>query len=419
MEIVKTFGHVIDALCDNHPTMARELLKFGWQAQDLRYRFVPERRLSPANRYLAHMMMECMLWPLRDPERSVLVSIFTPCELLQEAGLHPYNVEGFSSYISGTKAEQYFLQRAENLGISETMCSYHKTFIGAALSGLMPHPRCIVYTNIACDANLLTFKKMAEYYDVPSFVIDVGSGQTPDNVSYVANELRDLKNFLEQHTGRRISEDQLSGRVQRSYETLVNFNKYQKLRADKYVPSDIVSPLYCGMANNILLGSIDEERYVNMLLEDLKAAPFKKGICIYWMHTIPFWSQAVKDVLLFNEKAQIAGCELAQPTDLGFHSSDPYEAMALRLVYHAMNGSIMRRINAGIQHAKESGADGAVWFNHWGCKHTLGGSQLAKKKFEEAGVPLLILDGDGCDSSYGGEGQTATRLGAFLEMLGG
>ena len=59
------------------------------------------------------------------------------------------------------------------------------------------------------------------------------------------------------------------------------------------------------------------------------------------------------------------------------------------------------------------------WFGHWGCKHTLGAAQLAKKKFEEAGLPLLILDGDGCDRSHGGEGQTSTRLGAFLEMLGG
>ena len=50
---------------------------------------------------------------------------------------------------------------------------------------------------------------------------------------------------------------------------------------------------------------------------------------------------------------------------------------------------------------------------------TLGGAQLAKRMFEEAGIPLLILDGDGCDRSHGGEGQTATRLGAFLEMLGG
>lgn len=76
-----------------------------------------------------------------------------------------------------------------------------------------------------------------------------------------------------------------------------------------------------------------------------------------------------------------------------------------------------RRIEAGIRHAKETGADGAVWFGHWGCKHTLGAAQLAKRKFEEQGIPLLILDGDGCDRSHGGEGQTSTRLGAFLEML--
>ena len=30
---------------------------------------------------------------------------------------------------------------------------------------------------------------------------------------------------------------------------------------------------------------------------------------------------------------------------------------------------------------------------------------------------MLLLDGDGCDRSHGGEGQTSTRLGAFLEML--
>ena len=47
------------------------------------------------------------------------------------------------------------------------------------------------------------------------------------------------------------------------------------------------------------------------------------------------------------------------------------------------------------------------------------GQGVDSKEFEEAGIPLLILDGDGCDRSHGGEGQTATRLEAFLEMLGG
>ena len=137
------------------------------------------------------------------------------------------------------------------------------------------------------------------------------------------------------------------------------------------------------------------------------------------MHTIPFWSDAVHQELCFSEKAQIVGCELAETCEPDFDPENPFEAMAERMVYHSLNGSALRRIEAGIRHAKQAGADGAVWFGHWGCKHTLGAAQLAKKKFEEAGLPLLILDGDGCDRSHGGEGQTSTRLGAFLEMLGG
>lgn len=223
--------------------------------------------------------------------------------------------------------------------------------------------------------------------------------------------------FLEKHTGKKINEDSLRERLTRSRRTLANYDRFQKERVDKYIPADLVSPLYCGMTNNILLGTKEEEAYTEKLLADLEKAGPARGKRIYWMHIIPFWSDAVKNVFRLNENAQIVGCELAQVANLEAHSDDPYEDMAMRLLYNALNGSISRRIEAGIRHAKETKADGVVWFNHWGCKHTLGGSQLAKKRFEAAGIPTLILDGDGCDRSHGGEGQTSTRLGAFLEML--
>ena len=403
MQIIETFGHYVENLTNTKPENARWLLKTGWDAQNLKFRFMQDKRLMPADRYLANLMMDTMLRPLQKPEDSVIVSIFTPCEMMEEVGLHPYNVEGFSCYLSESKAERAFLQQAENQGIAETLCSYHKTFLGAAQKGLLPKPKCIVYTNLTCDANLLTFRTLADFYQVPAFAIDVPWQPNEENVQYVADQLKELKIFLEKHTGKTISEDALKNRLACSKRTLENYKKYQQMRADRYVPSDLVTPLYAGMTNNILLGTEEEEKYTQMLLEDIKKAPAAKGKHIYWMHTIPFWSDAVKQELCFSEKAQIVGCEL----------------MARRMVYHSLNGSALRRIEAGIRHAKQAGADGAVWFGHWGCKHTLGAAQLAKKKFEEVGLPLLILDGDGCDRSHGGEGQTSTRLGAFLEMLGG
>ena len=417
MNLVEDFGKYIEKFSRTNPQKARFWLKEGWNAQHLKFKMLPDKRLMPADRYLAYLMMDAMLKPLKKPEESVIVSVFTPCEMLQEVGLAPYNVESYSCYLSASKAERGFLQYVEQSGISETLCSYHKTFIGAAECGVLPKPKCIVYTNLTCDANLLTFRKLAEMYDVPSFAIDVPMKQSEENVQYVAQQLRELAVFLENCTGKTINEEALKERLRTSKRTLEKYETYQSRRADRYIPTDLVTPLYSGMTNNILLGTAENEKYMDMLLEDVQKAEPKKGKRIYWMHTIPFWSDAVKNQLYFNENAQIVGCELAEVCEADFDPEKPFEAMAQRMVYHSLNGSALRRIEAGIKHAKNVQADGVVWFDHWGCKHTMGASQLAKKKFEEQGLPLLILDGDGCDRSHGGEGQTLTRLEAFLEML--
>ena len=88
----------------------------------------------------------------------------------------------------------------------------------------------------------------------------------------MADQLKDLKIFLEKNTGKTISEDRLKERLACSKRTLENYKKYQQLRADRYVPSDLVTPLYAGMTNNILLGTAEEEKYTQMLLEDIKKA---------------------------------------------------------------------------------------------------------------------------------------------------
>ena len=417
-KVVDTFGSVVERVCDGHPIAARRLMRTGWQAMGLKFRFAPDKRLLPADRYLARMMMKAMLAPLKRPDRTAMVSIFTPCELVQEAGLAPYNVEGFSAYVAATSAEQACIQAAHAAGVPETLCSYHRTFLGAAERGLLPAPRCVVYTNVACDANLITFRTLARHYGVPSFAIDVPREPCPESVRIVERQLHDLRGFLEKATGTRIDDDALARRVQRSRDTLEGFEAYQKLVAHATVPADLVTPLYCAVTNNILLGTIEEERYVSMLLDGALAAHPKQGAHIYWMHTVPYLSQAMRDALYLRDDVRIIGCELASACSSDFDPERPFEAMARRLVYNRFNGGALRRIRLGIESARTVGADAAVWFNHWGCKHTIAASQLAKRMFEEAGIPLLVLDGDGADRMAGSEGQLATRLEAFLEMLG-
>lgn len=91
--------------------------------------------------------------------------------------------------------------------------------------------------------------------------------------------------------------------------------------------------------------------------------------------------------------------------------------MARRLVYNSFNGGCEHRIVRALEAARRLQADGIVYFCHWGCKQTLGAAQLVRTRLEAEGFPVLLLDGDGCDRANTSDGQTATRLGAFVEML--
>ena len=93
--------------------------------------------------------------------------------------------------------------------------------------------------------------------------------------------------------------------------------------------------------------------------------------------------------------------------------------MAERMVYHSLNGSALRRIEAGIRHAKQAGADGAVWFGRLGIVNIRLVRHSLQRRSSRKPVCPFDPGRDGCDRSHGGEGQTSTRLGAFLEMLGG
>ena len=416
-DIVTSFGAWVQTRCDKDPESARRWLATGYRAKKLQLQLAPGRGVNRAAQMAAVQTMDSMIAPLVHPEKAAMASLFLPCEPLLALGLHPYSCEGFGCFLSGTQAEQSFLQYAESEGLPETFCSYHKVFIGAAEKGLMPRPRFILNTTLACDANMLTFRRLAEHFDVPQFVVDVPYAADQGAVDYVAGQLRQMVAFLEQHTGKKLDQDLLEETVARSVRSLANYDRYLTRKADKLLLGEATGEMFSAFALHNLLGSRETEAYTLRCLEEVEKAPPARGVRLLWLHTIPFWMEPLHSALDFNPQAQIVGCDMCYEGILPQFSKDPYEAMAQRVVYSPFNGPVSRRIERAIQVARQVKADGAIWFCHWGCKHTLGGAQLGKEAMERAGIPTLVLDGDGCDRSHGGEGQLATRLEAFVEML--
>lgn len=417
MDIIEKFGKQVGSMSQNDPEKARRLLLMGYRLQEKRLHFFPDKKIPPSGQYVAEVVMKNIIRALSKPENAAMVSIFVPGELLTAAGLTPYSVEAISCFLAGTRCEQKFLRRTEEEGFPETMCSYHRVFLGAALSDLLPKPKCMIYTNLACDGNMMTFPYLKEKNHLPGFYIDVPYEKNEDSVKYVAGQLREMKTFLEDVTGREITEEAVKRSVDNSRKATEYYEKQLEIRKDHDPATTLTNELYAIFMCHLLAGSKEAVQYTKMFLEDVKKAPRGEGEHILWMHMMPFLQQPVKDVFNFSENVHISACDFVADGFRRMHYEDPYEALAEKMVYCIYNGSTAQRIQQAKELAKQTGADGGILFAHWGCKGTIGASSLIKSSLEEAGLPTLVLDGDGCNPANSSDGQVSTRLQAYLEML--
>ena len=419
MQVVQTFGNIVAAIvASERPIIARRTLNFGWRAQWVKYSLFPDRRLPPSRRYISRVSMEIVLRALEHPDRAAATSLFVPTEPLQAVGIAPYSVEAVSAYLTGTKCEGVFLDKALEEGASETECSYHRVFTGALESGLLPLPRFAVYTNLACDGNLITFPHLTRKFGVPSFLVDVPYEKSEDAVAQVADELREMCAFIEEMTGSHVEEDALSACIARERKADVAMREAVKLAAHRSVPSGVSEEMFPALVYHVMCGSEESLRYAELYLEDAEKAPETDSLRIVWMHLIPNMQPAVQAALSFSDDVHLTSCDIAYDTlrdDVD--PARPFDAMARRMVYSPFNGPVSSRVERVLDIAEATDADGAVLFTQWGCKATIGAAPLIRKRLEEAGLPCLVLDGDGCDRKNASDGQTATRIEAFLEML--
>lgn len=417
MNVVETFGRIVGDKSRENPEQARKVLLTGYRLQNMKNRMLPDKRLPASGQYVAEVVMRNMIQALAHPENAAMVSIFVPGELLTAAGMSPYSVEAISCFLSASHCEQAMLAKTDAEGFPETMCSYHRIFLGSSLSGLMPKPKCTVYTNLACDGNMMTFPYLKQKQELPGFYIDVPYEKNGDSVEYVADQLRELKCFLEDVFGRKITEEAVLHAVANSQKAAENYERQLALRRDHDPITTVTNELYAIFMCHLLAGREESLKYTELLLRDVEEAPAREGLKIIWMHIMPFLQEPVTDVFNFDGQALIKACDFTYDAFRTVRSEDPYEVMAEKMVYSLYNGSVQSRIDKAVEVARQTGADGAILFAHWGCKSTIGASGLIKKGLEEAGIPTIVLDGDGCNPANTSDGQVSTRLQAFLEML--
>ncbi len=389
----------------------------GFQANKWRARLLPKGNLSKGYQKLEAMMMSLVADALSHKDRYVWGNIFAPCEIMQCFGVRTLSIECLSCYFSGYHLEDYFIDCAQNSGIAPTLCSYHKTFVGAVESGALQGPRYAVTTSLSCDGNLNTFRYLEKKIGVSFTFLDVPYRDDEESVEYLAGQLRDMTSRLEEVFGRRFDEETLRQAIRVENETRRELLKFYELEKQHYYPGEIISQLYLMMGTHLLMGTEEFLDLVRFMVQDIQTYPRLEGKRILWVHLLPFYQETLREYFNGSKKYQVIASDIVLDFAEELDETDPFRALAVKTIRNIYNGSYGHKAEALGRLAREMDADAVIHFCHWGCKQASGGSILLKEKMKELGIPMLILDGDGIDKRNSHDGQIKTRLEAFLEIL--
>lgn len=417
MNVVDKYIDFVKKEVIENPKKGWNGMVLGFKANKLRTGLLPKRNLSKGYQKLEQLMMSLVADSLGREDSYVWGNIFAPCEIMQCFGLQTLSVECLACYFTGFHLEDYFIDCAQNAGIAPTLCSYHKTFVGAVESGAIKKPQYAVTTSLSCDGNLNTFRYLEKKAGVPFTFLDIPYDDDEESVRYLADQLKELTVTLEQRFGRRFHEEDLRDCLRRENETRRKLMELFRLQGEHYYPGELICQLYLMMGTHLLMGTREFQEVVHFMAEDIRTYPAFSGKKLLWVHLLPFYQETLRQYFNGSKEYQVIASDIVLDSMEELDVSEPFRALAKKIIHNSFNGSYTNKAKTISQLAGIVEPDAVIHFCHWGCKQAAGGSILLKEKMQELGIPMLILDGDGIDKRNSHDGQIKTRLEAFLELL--
>lgn len=418
MSIADRYVRYVKERTLKEPEKGWDKILLGFKMNRLRMHFMPKRSVAKGYQRLEEMMMGHVADALSSPDSYVWGNIFAPCEIINSFGLKMISIESLACFLSGYHLEDFFIDFSQSIGLAPTLCSYHKAFVGAVESGVVPTPAYAVTTSLSCDGNLNTFRYLQKKNHVPFTLLDVAYTDDEASVDYLAGQLREMVRKMEEHLGCRLDPETLKDALRIENETRRELFRFYELLQKHYYPGEVIDQMYLMMAVHLLMGTqrlLDLVRFMN---EDIQTYPEFTGKRILWVHLLPFYQESLNHYFNESETYQIMATDIIMDYAGDIDADDPFGTLARKLVQHIFNGSYDHKADLLGRLADRLHPDAVIHFCHWGCKQADGGSVLLKEAMQKKDIPMLILDGDGIDKRNSHDGQIKTRLEAFLEMIG-
>lgn len=354
------------------------------------------------------------------------VSYLFPTEILSSYSITPMIPEIGSATITGSDLRDAAEAASARLALARDVCSYHRTALAAAENDMLPVPTMCLGTTPLCLGKEMLLEMLATKHKVPFREIRVplppDEGEaSAEVVANVAEQIRLLHDDIGRWTGREPGlrkAIELSNRASKAWGTIMAARLAGDLEMDgrKTFALVFLGQLLWGTE----AGAKDFERLLSERgRRDLMAPSAPPGgrlKKLLWLHTVPHHDKEIFE-LIERRGAVVTFEEMGQMHMDIIDPDDPFPGLARRLTDHTLWGTSARRARLNVALAKQLKVDGAVHFNHWGCRHGLGSVPVVRSAFIEAGIPFLAIDGDALARGGPNQEKSLQQMESFLELL--
>ena len=347
-------------------------------------------------------------------------NLLVPSEILHGTGFIPFYPEMASAVVASAGLAPRFIDRAAEEGFSPDACSFHRCMLGCAVESYLPEPDFLLTANYPCDSAPLSFAFIADLYGIPHQIIEVPLPGRKGRDELLAEQLEEAAQKMAGISGltaKRLKEG-MENAVELSNQALHYLQEVEEFRKRSDCTLDGKDAMGNISVLSACMGSPAGLEFYRSLARELgeRGSRGDGSSRLMWMHIKPWYSQRIFDII--DRHGARVVCEeythsCWEPMDPG----QPFLSLARKLGGHFLIGPVERRASHLTRLAVDYQVDGAIHFNHWGCRQSCAGAMQLKKALQEKGIPTLLLDGDCVDEREYQEGQISTRLEAFLESL--
>lgn len=404
------------------------------------------RTATVAASNIAPMVKESITGTLKAAEEGKKLAYSFICcsydEILMAMDIVPVWTENYAGICGAKRDAERFLERAQSLGFSRSLCTYALCGIGfdqwreelkemppeAPWGGQVKPDFMLSSGQILCDPRNKWYQAVQEFMpDVPIFNVDLPYPLYEDDIEvsdvqdyyirHIMEELRGLIRFLEEQTGKKIDYDRLRELVDLGERTWnLIWETYELRRA-------VPTPMGTGDAMNtmvpmvFMLGTQEAYDFFMSLNAELKEKISKKeGVVkdekyrLLWGGGLPAWF-ALKDFNYFNSKGAVFPAETTYRMIEPIYklnmpdTDDPVERLAWRWLGYWTYWYDKAKKRPGshpdverlIQYIEDYKIDGIVMHEAFSCRtwHLSLIWQVNQLQKIYKPVPVLVLGGDG------------------------